>query len=147
MTGNEQSLYKGYTSRQLTYTNNLGHYNGMFSDYKLTHLLLEVEGKVIPSLQSSNRITNMKQINFSTYTIQPSLSPELSVRNNREDLIRQIVEKTDTKNKKYLARRIAITANTFKWSDMDLHFLLQRYGNVKNYSAFVNWSLKVDNQT
>lgn len=84
----------------------------------------------------------MKQINFSTYTIQPSLSPELSVRNSREDLIRQIVEKTDTKNQKLLAKRIALTANLFKWSDDDLHYLLKRHGQVKNYSAFINWSLK-----
>lgn len=86
----------------------------------------------------------MKQINFNTY--QPSLSPELEVRNNREDLIRQIVEKTDAKNPKLLAKRIAIVANTFKWTEQDLHYLLKRHGEVKNYSAFINWSLKtVDN--
>ena len=81
-----------------------------------------------------------------SFLIQPTLLPELQVRNNREDLIRQIVEKTDAKNKKFLAKRIALTANLFKWSDQDLHYLLKRHGEVKNYSAFVNWSLKVDNQ-
>lgn len=84
----------------------------------------------------------MKQLSFN---IQP-ITLELEVRNNREDLIRQIVEKTDAKNPKLLAKRIAIVANTFKWTEQDLHYLLKRHGEVKNYSAFINWSLKtVDN--
>lgn len=77
-----------------------------------------------------------------TFNIQPTLSPELQVRSNREDLIRQIVEHTDAPDKKKLARRIAIVANTFKWSDMDLHALLKKRGEVNNFSKFVNWSLK-----
>jgi hypothetical protein len=79
----------------------------------------------------------MKQITFlKTYTVEQ----EVRVRNNRDDLIRQIVERTDAIDKKKLAKRIAITANTFHWSEMDLHALLKK--EVKNYSAFVNWSLK-----
>ena len=77
-----------------------------------------------------------------TFTIQPTLSPSLAVRNNREDLIRQIVELTDATDRNKLARRIAITANTLKWSDTDLHALLKKRGEVDNYSKFVNWTLK-----
>jgi hypothetical protein len=68
---------------------------------------------------------------------------ELQVRNNREDLIRQIVDFTDATDKKKLARRIAVTANTLKWSDMDLHALLNKRREVNNFSKFVNWTLKV----
>jgi hypothetical protein len=81
----------------------------------------------------------MKRITFT----QPLFEePELKVRNNRDDLIRQIVNRTDTKDKKKLARRIAVTANMFKWSNMDLHALLNKYSEVNNYSAFVNYCLK-----
>jgi hypothetical protein len=68
---------------------------------------------------------------------------ELQVRNNREDLIRQIVDFTDATDKKKLARRIAVTANTLKWTDMDLHALLNKRREVNNFSKFVNWTLKV----
>lgn len=85
----------------------------------------------------------MKKITFT----QPLFIEQLEVRNNREDLIRQIVELTDAVDKKALARRIAITANTLHWSDMDLHALLKKKGQVNNFSKFVNWSLKVRNLT
>lgn len=68
---------------------------------------------------------------------------DIKVRNNREDLILQIVDKTDSKNRKQLAKRIALTANTLGWTDTDLHSLLKKYGEVKNFSAFVNWNLKI----
>ena len=68
---------------------------------------------------------------------------ELQVRNNREDLIRQIVDFTDATDKKKLARRIAVTANTLKWTDMDLHALLNKRREVNNFSKLVNWTLKV----
>jgi hypothetical protein len=85
--------------------------------------------------------TNMKHISFN----QPLFKEEeLNVRSNREDLIRQIVEQTDTKNKKVLARRIAVTSNILKWTDTDLHALLKKKGEVSNYSAFINWNLKLD---
>lgn len=82
----------------------------------------------------------MKQITFNTPLF---VVEELSVRSNREDLIRQIVERTDSKNKKLLARRLAIVGNTLGWSDMDYHGLLKKHGEVKNFSAFVNWNLKL----
>lgn len=81
----------------------------------------------------------MKPITFN----QQFSKPELEVRSNREDLIRQIVDSTDAKNKKVLARRLAIVANTLGWSDMDLHALLKKRGEVKNFSAFVNWNMKL----
>lgn len=81
----------------------------------------------------------MKRITFT----QPLFVEDIKVRNNREDLILQIVEKTDCKNRKDLARRIAITANTLGWTDTDLHSLLKKHGEVKNFSAFVNWNLKI----
>jgi hypothetical protein len=84
----------------------------------------------------------MKHISFTTEYTQPTLSQELCVRSNREDLIRQIVENTDATEPKKLARRIAIVANTFHWSDMDLHALLKKKGEVNNFSKFVNWTLK-----
>jgi arginine utilization protein RocB len=80
----------------------------------------------------------MKKITFN----QPLFFEQpLQVRNNREQLILEIVNRTDAKNKKALARRISIVSNQFGWSDMDLHALAHKK-DVKNYSAFVNWSLK-----
>lgn len=82
----------------------------------------------------------MKKI---TFTQPLFVEKELEVRNNREDLIRQIVESTDAQDKKKLARRIAITANTLHWSDTDLHALLNKKREVNNFSKFVNWTLKI----
>lgn len=81
----------------------------------------------------------MKHITFNTPLF---VVEDIQVRNNREDLIRQIVENTDATDKKKLARRIAVTANTLHWSDMDIHALLKKKGEVNNYSKFVNWCLK-----
>lgn len=83
----------------------------------------------------------MKPIKFSLPSFEVE---EIQVRSNREDLIRQIVELTDSTDKKKLARRLAVTANILKWSDTDLHALLKKKGEVSNYSAFINWNLKLD---
>lgn len=83
----------------------------------------------------------MKHITFTTLPLM--VVEDIKVRNNREDLILQIVDKTDSKNRKLLAKRIALTANTLGWSDTDLHALLKKHGEVKNFSAFVNWNLKI----
>lgn len=66
----------------------------------------------------------------------------LTVRNQKEDIIAQIVEQTTEKNKKNLAKVLAIHVNTFKLSTTDLHALLKKKGEVKNYTAFVWWVCK-----
>jgi hypothetical protein len=68
----------------------------------------------------------------------------LKVRNNREHLIDQIVNRTDEKNKKNLAKLLAIASYRFKWQDIDLHALLKKADDpsIRNYTAFVKWSIK-----
>lgn len=69
----------------------------------------------------------------------------LQVRNNREQLIKEIVEASTEKDKKKFARFISIRARELKLTDTDLHYLLQKKNDqsIKNYTAFVRWSLKV----
>lgn len=73
--------------------------------------------------------------------------PTSGPRNQREDLIEQIVaqcrNKTPADDRK-LARLLAITTNAAKWSTTDLHALLKKKNDpsIRNYTAFVWWSAK-----
>jgi hypothetical protein len=69
----------------------------------------------------------------------------LVVRNNKEQLIADIVNRTDEKDKKWLAKRIAIAMNTLKWSSDDLHALLKKADDptVHNYTALVKYSCTI----
>lgn len=82
----------------------------------------------------------MKQISFNREFRVESLQ----VRSNREQLIADIVFATTEKNKKKLARAIAVASNQMAWSESDLHALLQkrRDPTIRNYTAFVWWSIK-----
>ena len=75
----------------------------------------------------------------------PSKLPQ--VRNQREDLIEQIVAQCEgtEKQKRTLARIIAIAANTAKWGTEELHALLKKRQDptIRNYTAFVRWTCKV----
>lgn len=64
---------------------------------------------------------------------------------NRQDLITQIAEATTERDKKHLAKRIAITANTLSWNETDLHALLKKKQdpNIRNYTGFVKWSILI----
>ena len=68
----------------------------------------------------------------------------LQIRNNREHLIEQIVNRTDEKNKKNLAKLLAIASYRQRWQDIDLHALLKKADDpsIRNYTAFVKWSIK-----
>lgn len=81
----------------------------------------------------------MKRISFNRVEVQP-----LQVRNNREQLIADIVEATTEKNKKELAKLISIRSREMKWSEMDLHALLKKKNDptIRNFTAFVKWSIK-----
>jgi len=68
---------------------------------------------------------------------------ELRIRNNKDNLIDQIIQATTEKDKKALARRIAIASNTMKWSEQDLHALYQKRHEVRNFTAFVKWSCRI----
>lgn len=70
--------------------------------------------------------------------------PTLQVRNNRDQLIADIVEATTETNKTSLAKLIAIRARELKWTDQDLHALLAKKNDpkIRNYTAFLKWSLK-----
>jgi hypothetical protein len=72
----------------------------------------------------------------------------MNIRNAKEDLISQIVERTDAKTetkKAELAKLLALAANTLGWSQTDLHALLKKADDptIRNYSALVRWSCKV----
>lgn len=69
----------------------------------------------------------------------------LVVRNNREQLIADIVERTEVEDKHWLARRLAIAMNTLKWTDTDLHALLKKADDptVRNYTALVQASCTI----
>jgi len=83
-------------------------------------------------------LIGMKQISFEGVEERDST---LLVRNQREDLIAQIIDQTnllDT-DRKRVAERLAIEANMCGWSNFDLHALLQKKHdpNVKNYTGLV----------
>lgn len=68
----------------------------------------------------------------------------LAIRSAKEDLINQIVARTNARSKKALAKRIAIWVNRYKLTETDLHALLRKADDpaVRNFSAFVEWSIK-----
>lgn len=65
---------------------------------------------------------------------------ELAERNGKESLIAQIVERT-TGNRRELAKLIAVWANRYKVSEMDLHALLKKADDpaIRSYTPFVRW--------
>ena len=98
----------------------------------------------------------MKTINFNhidiekTKTSKPDIdqTPTTKPRNQREDLIEQIVAQCTFRkpgDDRKLARLLAITANTCSWSCTDLHALLRKREDptIRNYTRFVWWSAKV----
>ena len=65
-----------------------------------------------------------------------------------EDLIEQIVAACTFRKSgqdRELAKLLAITAKTAKWTTADLHALYQKRldPSIRSYSAFVTWSAKV----
>ena len=82
---------------------------------------------------------------------RPKLEKSGGARNAREDLIVQIVQRTDANTeakKRALARRIALAANILQWSDFDLSVLLaksdhRKYPGIRNYSPLVMASIKI----
>jgi hypothetical protein len=72
----------------------------------------------------------------------------LLVRNNTEQLIADIVNATNEKNKKGLAKQIALAYNTLGWSDTDLHALFKKRSDpsIRNYTGFVKWSVTIKNK-
>lgn len=64
-----------------------------------------------------------------------------TARRNAESIIEMIAAETNERDKSKLCRALAITANTLKWTDQDLHALYQKRldPSIRNYSAFV-WS-------
>ena len=92
----------------------------------------------------------MKNISFNHIDLQPASDAfQATPRTQREDLIEQIVAQCILRpgEDRQLARALAVTANTGKWTAMDLHALLRKKGDptIRNYTAFVWWSCKVRN--
>lgn len=85
----------------------------------------------------------MQKITFDKEYIQEK--DELLVRNQKEDLIKQIVDATTEKDKKKLAKMLALAYNAKKWSLTDLHILYQKRNDpgVHNYTGLVWWSVKI----
>jgi hypothetical protein len=81
----------------------------------------------------------MKRITFT----QPKVAT-LQVRNNREQLIADIVDATAENDKKKLARLLAIRSRELQWSETDLHALFAKHKDptIRNFTAFVKWSIK-----
>jgi len=89
----------------------------------------------------------VKQISFEHFKQPEKPSLFAAPRDQRDDLIQQIVMQchlTDTE-KKQLAKLLTITANTAKWTETDLHALLKKRQDpsIRNYTAFVRWSAKI----
>lgn len=79
------------------------------------------------------------------FTIVGKPEPALQIRNNKDQLIADIVERTTEPDKKQLAKRLAIAYNALGWSEIDLHALLKRADDkgVHNYTALVKWSCTI----
>lgn len=79
------------------------------------------------------------------FTVVGRKEEPLRVRNNKERLIADIVEKTTEKDKRLLAKRLAIAMNAMKWEEHDLHALLKKANdpNVRNYTALVKYSCTI----
>ena len=84
----------------------------------------------------------MKRITFNLPVQREEI---LQIRSNKDQLIADIVERTTVENKKLLAKRIAIAYNALKWSETDLYGLLRKADDrsIINYSAFVQWAIKI----
>lgn len=87
----------------------------------------------------------MERITIRTFQ---KVEEELQIRNNTEALIADIVNATSEKNKKKLAKAIALAYKTLGWTDSDLHALLKKRQDpsLRNYTAFVWWSSKIKNK-
>jgi hypothetical protein len=70
--------------------------------------------------------------------------PKLQVRNQREDLVAQIMEQTTLKGKRMreVAARLMMEANIQKWTNQDLHGLLSKKKDpgIYNYTGFIVWT-------
>jgi arginine utilization protein RocB len=90
----------------------------------------------------------VKQITIRTFNPPEKPEDSLQVRNNTEQLIADIVNATSEKNKKKLAKAIALAYNTLGWSQTDLHALLKKRQDptIRNYTAFCWWSVKINNK-
>lgn len=87
----------------------------------------------------------MKQIDF-THLKQ---KPKVRANNAKEDLINQIADQCYPENDRpAIRRRLAIATNTAKWTETDLHALLNKKldPTIRNYTAFVKWSSKIYNK-
>jgi len=87
----------------------------------------------------------MKQPTFNHLNLS---NPTTGPRNQREDLIEQIVAQCQhrtPKDARNLARLLAITTNSAGWTTTDLHALLKKKQDpgINNYTAFVWWSAKM----
>jgi len=92
-------------------------------------------------------LPTIKHPTFDLSRFNPPKKPLLMVRNQREDLIEQIVAQCEgtEKQKRTLARLIGIWANTIHADAMDLHALLRKRQDptIRSYTAFVRWTCKV----
>lgn len=86
----------------------------------------------------------MKKIEFTRPMV---VEPEVKIRNGREALIADIVNATQEKDKKKLAKMLAIATNTNKWTNDTLHSILskRRDPKIRNYTAYVWWAVKIKN--
>lgn len=87
----------------------------------------------------------MKKISFNK---EIKREEDLQIRSMKDDLIAQIVAKTEENHgtKKFkLAKRIAIAYAIMKWTPTDLHALLGKANDpsIRNYTAFVKWSCTI----
>lgn len=66
-----------------------------------------------------------------------------TARNDKEDLVNQIVALTTEKDTKHFAKILMIGANKRKYSLTKLHTLLRKKHDpsIENYTAFVKWYL------
>lgn len=80
-----------------------------------------------------------------TFTVGTVNDGGLRIRSNKDQLIADIVNATTEKNKKKLAKVLALTYNALNLSEIDLHALLQKKNDpsIRNYTAFVWYSCKI----
>jgi hypothetical protein len=92
----------------------------------------------------------MKTITFDHINIEQTQAN--APRSQREDLIEQIVAQCTFRKPgedRKLARLLAVTANTARWSTTDLHALLKKRQDptIRSYTRFVWWSAKIKKKT
>lgn len=86
----------------------------------------------------------MKKIDFSHLQQKQENQPRANT--NKELLINDIADQCyPPEERPAIRRRLAIAANTAKWTEMDLHALLKKRQDpsVRNYTALVKWSTKI----